>query len=434
VCRERGVPLHCDAAQAATERIPWAALDLVSLSAHKLHGPMGVGALGVRRTRPPLHLRPLCAGGGHERGLRPGTLPVPLCVGFGVAVDHLDDAGADRVRGLRDTLWAGLSARVEGLVLHGPPLSERAANNLNLSVDGVEAAALLLAVREHLALSTGSACTSETLEPSHVLRALGGGPGGGPPRGPVRPGADDHGGGGGAGAGGAAGGDRPAAVAGHPRGGLSLVPDYCGNTRWNAASDGRPVRGSDEIANTTWSNAPPNGPSISAARYVSAMSRGSLPYDPHPNAASTSRRTPSARNTASWFRTRSRRWGRRSASARPRQRQRARVRRRRRHDRGRHHRRQRARVAAEERDPGERRHHRGVEQRLRRAVRCVERRDRVGTPPPPAAPAEVLLVAAVAAQEAAARLRPVRGDQHAHAIAEARDHRPGGGVVDLHPG
>lgn len=173
VCRERGVPLHCDAAQAATERIPWAALELVSLSAHKLHGPMGVGALVVRRTRPPLQLRPLCAGGGHERGLRPGTLPVPLCVGFGVAVDHLDDAGAERVRGLRDTLWAGLSARVEGLVLHGPPLPERAANNLNLSVDGVEAAALLLAVREHLALSTGSACTSETLEPSHVLRALG---------------------------------------------------------------------------------------------------------------------------------------------------------------------------------------------------------------------------------------------------------------------
>jgi cysteine desulfurase len=173
VCRERGVPLHCDAAQAAVEPIPWASLDLVSLSAHKLHGPMGVGALLVRRTRPPLVLAPLMGGGGHERSLRPGTLPVPLCVGFGVAVSLLDEAGAQRVRGLRDALWAGLSAALDGLSLHGPPLGERAGNNLSVSFDGVEANALLLAVREHLALSTGSACTSETLQPSHVLRAMG---------------------------------------------------------------------------------------------------------------------------------------------------------------------------------------------------------------------------------------------------------------------
>jgi cysteine desulfurase len=172
-CRARGVWLHCDAAQAAVERIPWELLDLASISAHKLHGPTGVGALCVRRTRPAIELAPLLGGGGHERGLRPGTLPVPLCVGFGVAVSLLDDAGAARVRALRDALWAGLSAAIPGIHLNGPPLAERAGNNLNLSIDGVEANALLMAVREDLALSTGSACTSETLQPSHVLRAMG---------------------------------------------------------------------------------------------------------------------------------------------------------------------------------------------------------------------------------------------------------------------
>lgn len=173
VCRARGIPLHTDAAQAAVERVPWAHVDLVSLSAHKLHGPMGVGALAIRRTRPPLVVAPLLGGGGHERGLRPGTLPVPLCVGMGVAVSLLDAAGADRVRGLRDALYQGLRDRIDGVALLGPPLDARAGNNLNLAFDGVEANALLLAVREHLALSTGSACTSETLQPSHVLRALG---------------------------------------------------------------------------------------------------------------------------------------------------------------------------------------------------------------------------------------------------------------------
>lgn len=172
-CRARGVWLHCDAAQAAVERIPWAHLDLVSVSAHKLHGPMGVGALCVRRTRPAIPLVPLFGGGGHERGLRPGTLPVPLCVGFGATVSRLDDAGAERVRALRDALWDGLAARIDGIRLNGPPLAERAGNNLNLSIDGVEANALLMAVRDELALSTGSACTSETLAPSHVLRAMG---------------------------------------------------------------------------------------------------------------------------------------------------------------------------------------------------------------------------------------------------------------------
>lgn len=176
LCRERGVLLHCDAAQAgAVLPLDVGALgvDLLSLSAHKMYGPKGVGALYVRRGRPRVKLEPLMFGGGHERGLRSGTLPVPLCVGMGKAAELArDPRGVAEVRELRDRLYQGLVDRLDGVHLNGPPLDRRAPNNLNLSFDGVEAEALLMGIRD-IAVSTGSACTSATLEPSHVLRALG---------------------------------------------------------------------------------------------------------------------------------------------------------------------------------------------------------------------------------------------------------------------
>ena len=173
VCRERGVAFHCDAAQAAYRPIDVraASIDLLSLSAHKIYGPKGIGALFVRRGRPRLSLEPLMHGGGHERGLRSGTLPVPSIIGLGRAVSLLGDpAERERVTALRDTLLAAL-ASLPGVTVNGS-MDHRAPNNLNVSFSGIEAEALLLALKG-VAVSTGSACTSATIEPSHVLRALG---------------------------------------------------------------------------------------------------------------------------------------------------------------------------------------------------------------------------------------------------------------------
>jgi cysteine desulfurase len=151
-------------------------VDFLSLSAHKLYGPKGIGALVVRRRRPLARIEPILHGGGHERGLRSGTLPVPLCVGFGAAAELAHGAraaDAERHRRLRERLFARLSAELPGLVLNGHA-STRLPGNLNLSFLGVEGEALLAALPE-LALSAGSACTSAKSEPSHVLRALGAG-------------------------------------------------------------------------------------------------------------------------------------------------------------------------------------------------------------------------------------------------------------------
>jgi cysteine desulfurase len=174
LCRERGILLHTDAAQAAG-RVPLdvAALgvDLMSLSAHKLYGPKGIGALYVRRG---LRLAPLLAGGSQERGLRPGTLPTPLCVGFGTACALTQaemDAEAARVRALRDRLYEGLRRALPEIRLNGAA-EPRLANNVNLCLPGVDAEDLLAGLPE-LALSTGAACASATQEPSPVLRALG---------------------------------------------------------------------------------------------------------------------------------------------------------------------------------------------------------------------------------------------------------------------
>ena len=179
LAHEAGAAFHCDAAQSAGALALDATqlgVDFLSLSAHKLYGPKGIGALVVRRRAPHARLEPILHGGGHERGLRSGTLPVALCVGFGRAAElarELRDDDAKRHARLRDRLWERLSAELPQLVLNGPP-AERLPGNLNVSFLGAEGEALLAALPE-LALSTGSACTSAKREPSHVLRALGAG-------------------------------------------------------------------------------------------------------------------------------------------------------------------------------------------------------------------------------------------------------------------
>jgi cysteine desulfurase len=176
LCRARGVLFHTDAAQAAG-KIPLDVeamqIDLMSISGHKLYAPKGVGVLYVRR-RPRARLLPLIEGGGQERGLRSGTLPTPLCVGLGraaaIAADEMA-AEAGRLRQLRDRLHRGLARRVSGLVLNGDA-ERRLPGNLNVGFPGIEAPTLIEACPS-IAISTGSACTSATVEPSYVLRALG---------------------------------------------------------------------------------------------------------------------------------------------------------------------------------------------------------------------------------------------------------------------
>ncbi len=176
LCRERGVLFHCDAVQGAG-KVPFAvdgaSADLVSLSAHKLYGPKGVGALYVRR-KPRVKVAPLIDGGGHERGMRSGTLNVPAIAGFGAACElaraELAEESA-RVARLRDRLWAGLRERVPEVFANGS-MERRVPGNLNVSFAGVDGEALMLSMRE-VAVSSGSACTSASLEPSYVLRALG---------------------------------------------------------------------------------------------------------------------------------------------------------------------------------------------------------------------------------------------------------------------
>lgn len=175
ICHEHGVVFHSDAAQATGKvAIDVAAMDvdLMSFSAHKTYGPKGVGALYVRR-KPRVRLSAQMHGGGHERGLRSGTLPTHQIVGMGEAYElagQLMPSELARVRRLRDRLWAGLQSIPE-LYVNGD-MSRRVVHNLNVSVAYIEGEALLMSVPE-LAVSSGSACTSASLEPSYVLRALG---------------------------------------------------------------------------------------------------------------------------------------------------------------------------------------------------------------------------------------------------------------------
>jgi cysteine desulfurase len=175
ICRERGVLLHVDAAQATGKvAIDLARLkvDLMSLSAHKTYGPKGIGALYVRR-KPRVRLEAEMHGGGHERGFRSGTLATHQIVGMGEAFRIArEEMGAEneRIRMLRDRLLAGLKD-LEAVYVNGD-LERRVVHNLNLSFSYVEGESLLMAVKD-LAVSSGSACTSASLEPSYVLRALG---------------------------------------------------------------------------------------------------------------------------------------------------------------------------------------------------------------------------------------------------------------------
>lgn len=181
ICKERGVLLHCDAAQAAG-RIPLdvqsLGIDLLSLSGHKLHGPKGVGALWLRSKRPRVRCQPLLHGGGHERGLRSGSLDVPAIVGLGAACAIARQEMAEeavRVAALRDRLWAALQAGLEGqggVVRNGHAL-HCLPNTLNVRFPGLSAEGLLRSFGDVLAVSSGSACTTASLEPSHVLRAMG---------------------------------------------------------------------------------------------------------------------------------------------------------------------------------------------------------------------------------------------------------------------
>ncbi|HYN58177.1 MAG TPA: IscS subfamily cysteine desulfurase, partial [Rubrivivax sp.] len=175
LCRSRGVLFHVDAAQATGKvaidlgQLP---VDLMSLSAHKTYGPKGIGALYVRR-KPRVRIEALIHGGGHERGMRSGTLPTHQIVGMGEAYRlagvHMA-AENERLRGLRDRLLAGLQAIPEVRV--NGSLAQRVPQNLNISFQFVEGESLLMGMKG-IAVSSGSACTSASLEPSYVLRALG---------------------------------------------------------------------------------------------------------------------------------------------------------------------------------------------------------------------------------------------------------------------
>jgi len=176
LCKERGILFHSDAVQ-AFGKVPFdvqdALADLVSVTAHKLCGPKGVGALYVRTVGPRVRLAPIVFGGGHERGLRSGTLDVPGIVGFGAAVRiamEAREAEAARVGTLRNRLHSRLDVLPE-VLLNGHPV-ERLPGNLNLRFAGVASDALMMDVRD-VAVSSGSACSSATAEPSHVLRGIG---------------------------------------------------------------------------------------------------------------------------------------------------------------------------------------------------------------------------------------------------------------------
>jgi len=175
ICRSRGILFHVDAAQATGKvDIDLGALkvDLMSFSAHKTYGPKGVGALYVRR-KPRVRLEAQMHGGGHERGLRSGTLPTHQIVGMGEAFRLAQvEMGTERerIRRLRDRLWNGLR-QIDEAYLNGDP-EQRVAHNLNVSFNFVEGESLIMAVK-NIAVSSGSACTSASLEPSYVLRALG---------------------------------------------------------------------------------------------------------------------------------------------------------------------------------------------------------------------------------------------------------------------
>ncbi len=177
ITRDKGVLLHSDAVQGIGKTpfdVEKMNVDLASLSAHKIYGPKGVGALYVRRAKPRVRLKTEIDGGGHEFGMRSGTLNVPAIVGFGKACEiltHEWKAEAERLRGLRDRLLGAITAKLDEVRINGS-LEHRLPNNLNLSFAFVEGESMIMAIRD-VAVSSGSACTSASLEPSYVLHAMG---------------------------------------------------------------------------------------------------------------------------------------------------------------------------------------------------------------------------------------------------------------------
>jgi cysteine desulfurase len=177
IAREHGVLFHTDAAQ-AVGHIPIDVqemnIDAMSLSAHKVYGPKGIGALYRRRSNPRVRLEPRIYGGGHERGIRSGTLNVPAIVGFGEALriaEQKMEVDAVRFQAWTQRIYQRLTGEIDGIQLNGHP-TQRLPHNLNLSLPGIDSKALVMNLKD-VAISTGSACTSATVEPSHVILALG---------------------------------------------------------------------------------------------------------------------------------------------------------------------------------------------------------------------------------------------------------------------
>ena len=178
IAKKRGVLFHCDAAQ-AIGKIPIDVIDMnidmLSISAHKIYGPKGIGALYVRSKNPRVVLAPNIHGGGHERGMRSGTLNVPGIVGFGEACEICKNEMTEeneRILKLRTKLYNGIMSQLDEVYLNGD-LEKRLPGNLNISFAYIEGESLMLRLKDDIAVSSGSACTSATLEPSYVLKAIG---------------------------------------------------------------------------------------------------------------------------------------------------------------------------------------------------------------------------------------------------------------------
>ena len=177
ICKERGIIFHVDAAQSVGKinfDVINSNIHLLSISAHKIYGPKGIGALYIRRKNPRIELEPIIIGGGHENGLRSGTLSVHNIVGFGEAckifLEHNGDENS-RIKSLRNQLLEGLSKKIRHIEINGS-MDYRLDGNLNIRFPHVKSDSLIMAIRD-IALSSGSACTSTNIQPSHVLQALG---------------------------------------------------------------------------------------------------------------------------------------------------------------------------------------------------------------------------------------------------------------------
>ncbi len=178
LCKAKGILFHTDATQAVGKipvNVEAMGIDLLSCTAHLMYGPKGIGALYVRRKGPRVRIAPIIDGGGHERGMRSGTLPVPLIVGLGKAAEIAREVMPEesvRLARLRDKLQDAVLSNVDEAFLNGN-VERRLPHNLNISFAYVEGESVLMGLNKECALSSGSACTSSTLEPSYVIAALG---------------------------------------------------------------------------------------------------------------------------------------------------------------------------------------------------------------------------------------------------------------------